>query len=128
MRIIRAFIILGLLVGASAITPHVSAHSAASGPSISVAVTPNPMPHNTAAYVSVLTSPGAACHASVIYSTGQVPSAFQSTYYQKSYVAPSNGVVAWPWQQNVSAAAGWALVTCLLHGHVSYASMLFAIT
>jgi hypothetical protein len=129
MHTVRILILAGLLAAASVAAPRTSAHpAAAGGPPISVAVTPDPMPVNTAAYVSVLTTPGASCHASVIYSTGQVPQAFQTTYYQKSYVAASNGVVAWPWQQDVNAAAGWALVTCIVHGHASFADTLFAIT
>jgi chitodextrinase len=128
MRIFRVLILAGLLAAASVAVPRTSAHpAAAGGPPISVAVTPDPMPMNTDAYVSVLTTPGASCHASVIYSTGQVPRAFQTTYYQKSYVAASNGVVAWPWHQDVSAAAGWATVTCLKGGHATYMASLFAI-
>jgi hypothetical protein len=64
----------------------------------------------------------------VIYSTGQVPSMFQSTYHDKSYTALSNGVIAWPWHQDVSAPAGWGLVVCSQRGRISHASYFFAIT
>jgi hypothetical protein len=120
----------GLLIGASVAAPRTSASPvAAAGGAVpmSVAVSPSPMPYNTDAYVSVLTTPGAACRASVVYSTGQVPDAFTGKYYQKSYIAASNGVVAWPWHQQVNAGAGWALVSCIQGAHVSYESYLFAI-
>jgi hypothetical protein len=131
MRIfLRTLMLASLAVGLCVAAPRASARPAAAtaGPPMSIAVTPNPMTQNTAAYVSVLTNPGAACSASVIYSTGQVPTAFQTTYYNKSYVAASNGVVAWPWQQNVNAKGGWALAICTAHGQLSSASYFFAIT
>jgi hypothetical protein len=131
MRTIRALMLAGLLVAASLTSASTAVHPAAAatnaGPAMSIAVTPNPMHNNTDAYVSVLTTPGASCHASVVYTTGQVPSSFSGTYYQKSYLAASNGVVAWPWHQDVNAAGGWALVSCVSHARISFGSTVFTI-
>ena len=130
MRIIlRTLMLATLIAGAFIGGPRASAHvAAAAGPPIAIAVTPDPMPQDTAAYVSVLTSPGASCSAQVIYSTGQTPQAFGSTYYQKSYTAASNGAIVWFWNQNVNAAGGWALAVCTEHGKLSHADTFFAIT
>src|ERR1700730_1477043 len=93
---IRSILLAGILVGAVAGGPNASAHTAASqpsaaqlsasaAPSLDIAVTPNPMKQNTAAYVSAMTTPGAACHATVVYSNGQQPTMFQNTYNNHSY-------------------------------------------
>lgn len=129
MRIVRVLLLAGLLVGASVAAPGTSAQpAAAGGPTMSIAVTPDPMPKDTDAYVSVLTSPGVSCYANVIYVNGQVPTMFQNSYHSNSYRAASNGVIAWLWHQDVNASAGWALAVCTQHGRVSHAAYFFAIT
>lgn len=129
MRTVRALMVASLLIAASLASANIPIQtaSAAAGPPMSLAVTPDPMHNNTDAYVSVLTTPGASCHASVVYTTGQIPKAFQGEYYQKSYLAASNGVVAWPWHQDVSASGGWALVSCVYKAHLSFGSIVFTI-
>jgi len=125
MRIIRALVLAGLLVGATVAVPVSSAHHAtATALAVSVAVSPSPVVNNSEAYVSVRATVGAACAANVTYSNQQHPSSFSSS---TSYTTASNGVIAWFWSPGVSAAGGVATVTCTMSGHTVHASYKFAI-
>jgi hypothetical protein len=108
----RVPIVACVLVGLSAGLPRLDARAVSVPLSEKVAVTPNPMVYNTDAYVSVVTAPGAACIAKVVYGDGTQPEQFKNVYSHHSYVAARNGAIAWFWHQKSKAHGGSAVVTC----------------
>jgi hypothetical protein len=116
----------GLFVGASIAVPVSSAHHAtATALKAAVSVSPNPVINKSLAYVSVRTTPGASCTASVTYANKQKPSSFSAN---TAYTTASNGVIAWFWTPGVSAKGGVATVVCTMSGHTVHSSSAFVIS
>jgi hypothetical protein len=116
---IRALVLACLMAGVVGGIPGTFAHRAASSLTVAVAVTPGTVTFKGWAYISVATSPKAVCSSQVKYNDGSTPSNWSSggKYYQKHFVAGSNGVVAWHWQQGKRGiSSGTATVTCTLNG------------
>ena len=127
MRILRVLILPALLAGTIGSIPSAFARPAAAL-TAAVAVTPNPIPFNTAAYVSVVTTPGAMCTSSVVYNDGSVPSNWQNQYKNKAYKAARNGIVAWQWTfKKRRLSSGKATVTCTSNGITAHTTLVFKV-
>jgi hypothetical protein len=126
MRIFRALVPVGLLVGAAVAVPVSSAHqTTAAVLAAAVSVSPSPVINNNLAYVSVRATVGAACSAKVTYSNKQKPSSFNSS---TSFTTASNGAIAWFWNPSTSAKGGVATVVCSMSGHTVHATSAFVIS
>jgi hypothetical protein len=95
-----------------------------SGFSVRVSVSPNSMSHNTQATLTVHTSPGATCTASVVYSTGRSPVSFDPS----AHLVPSSGTSSWTWHEETSGTGGTATAQCRYRGQTKSASAGFTVS
>lgn len=127
MRISRVLILPALLVGMAGSIPGAFARPAAAI-KVAVAVTPNPIPYDTNAYLSVATTPGALCTSSLVYNDNSVPTNWQSTYKGKAFKAGRNGVVVWGWTfKKRHLSSGKATVSCTSNGITARTTMVFKV-
>ena len=112
------------------VTPMASQEPSASPvASLSVRITslPGSVKHGASATLVAVTSPGAACSASVTYHSGTVSTA---AGLKTKPVANSSGIVSWTWKVGSSTKPGTstATVTCSLGGHSASKSKTFLVT
>ena len=74
------------------------------GLAVRASVSPDPMPYDADAALTARTAPGAACAATVTYSTGRHPASFDGS----ARVAGGGGTVSWGWHQKTSGTGGTA--------------------
>jgi hypothetical protein len=127
----RALVLACLMAAVIGGIPTTLAHRAAAALTVEVAVTPTTVTYKGWAYVSVATAPRAVCTSKVMYDGGSVPTNWSSggKYYKKAFVAGSNGVVAWQWQQGKrKISGGTATASCTLNGSTVSKSVAFKVS
>jgi hypothetical protein len=127
MRSSRVLVLPAFLVGMAGIIPGAFAHPAAALKA-AVAVTPNPVPYNTNAYISVATVPGAKCMSTNVYNDGSTPTNWQNQYKNKWYKAAKNGVVIWTWTfKKRHLSSGKTTVTCTSNGITAHSTLVYKV-
>jgi hypothetical protein len=91
---------------------------------VTASVTPNPMPYGAYPTLLASTSPGAACSASVTYSTGRHPVSFDGS----TRIADANGQVSWSWHEETVGSGGTAYVSCSFNGQTANTTAYFTVT
>jgi hypothetical protein len=82
------------------------------------------MPYDAYPNLIAQTVPGAACVASVIYSTGYRPVSFSGG----RRTVPRTGLVAWHWHEETSGNGGTGTVRCTYDGQTKSATANFIVT
>ncbi len=86
-------------------------------------VVPATMPYNAYPALYAKTTPGAACSASVVYSTGRSPASFDGS----SRTVGNAGLVNWTWHEETSGSGGTAKVACSYRGRTASATAAFTV-
>jgi hypothetical protein len=91
--------------------------------SVRASVSPNPVSYGSYPTLYAFSSPGAACTASVLYSTGRAPVSFSGS----EQTVGGSGKVGWSWHMESKGSGGTGTVTCTLRGQSKSATANFSI-
>jgi hypothetical protein len=91
--------------------------------SVRAYVIPDPVFYNAYPTLYVRSVLGADCTASVVYSTGDAPQAFDGS----ARTIGRSGLAGWTWHMQSSGRGGRATVTCSFHGQTRRVTISFSI-